>query len=139
MQMVPFYSRDQSTETTPALLFVATPDNKNYIGKASIEDIANQVVSSKGKAGYNVEYVTRLADFMRDNIPESNDKHLFDLDIHVRRILRETNVTVESLLSHYTNYSYMYQQEQQTELRKVPTKTTFQGPHAIQKTSTRGH
>ena len=133
MQMVPFYSRDHATETIPALLFVATTDNKNYIGKASIEDIANQVVSSKGKAGYNVEYVTRLADFMRDNIPESNDKHLFDLDRHVRRILKETNVAVESLLSHYTNYSYMYEVKPTASLsnNSRPINKPVKGSHSV--------
>ena len=38
-----------------------------------------QVVASRGFCGHNVEYVIRLADFMRAHIPEETDPHLFGL------------------------------------------------------------
>lgn len=44
-----------------ALVYIATHDNPNYLGPASIADIAQVVRSSHGPSGSNIEYVLRLA------------------------------------------------------------------------------
>ncbi len=47
-----------------ALLYVATPQNPNYLGPAPLEEIAAQVRRSAGPSGPNSEYVLRLAQFL---------------------------------------------------------------------------
>ncbi len=44
------------------LVYLATPDNSNWLGEAPLEQIAEQVLRSVGPSGPNVEYVLRLAD-----------------------------------------------------------------------------
>jgi hypothetical protein len=45
-----------------AIVYVATPENPNYLGAAALEEIAAQVRRSHGPSGANVEYVLRLAE-----------------------------------------------------------------------------
>ena len=49
-----------------ALIYIATPDNPNYLGPASDRAIADQVLASRGPSGPNDEYVLRLAEALRD-------------------------------------------------------------------------
>ncbi len=51
----------KSGERVDALVYLATPDNANYLGEASLEVIAEQVRESVGPSGPNVEYVVELA------------------------------------------------------------------------------
>lgn len=44
------------------LVYLATPDNPNWLGDAPLPEIAEQVRRSIGPSGPNVEYVLRLAD-----------------------------------------------------------------------------
>ena len=44
------------------LVYLATPDNPNWLGEAPLEQIAEQVLRSVGPSGPNVEYVLRLAE-----------------------------------------------------------------------------
>ena len=98
------------------LIFIATPENSNYLGKASIRDLGNQILNSRGHAGHNVEYVTRLADFLRDQVPgyhgDQVDSHLEELDRYLRRSLQEGGVDLQSLFEGALreDYSYMYKQ-----------------------------
>ncbi len=43
-----------------ALTYHATPDNPNWLGEASLRDIARQVLDARGPSGDNLEYVQRL-------------------------------------------------------------------------------
>lgn len=49
-----------------ALVYIAGPENENYLGPASIEVIAEQIRVSRGPSGDNLEYVLRLAQALRD-------------------------------------------------------------------------
>ena len=49
----------------PALLYVATADNEDYLGPASTGAIVEQVLASRGPSGTNVEYVLELAAALR--------------------------------------------------------------------------
>lgn len=60
------------------LVYVATPDNPNYLGPAGLEAIAAQVRGSEGPSGANLEYVLRLAEAVREI--GGADEHLFALE-----------------------------------------------------------
>ncbi len=59
------------------LVYIATPENANYLGPAELADIAAQVRIAQGPSGHNVEYVLRLAGALREIGAE--DAHVFDL------------------------------------------------------------
>lgn len=56
---------DQGT-IADVLVYLATPDNPNWLGEAPLERIAEQVLTSVGPSGANVEYLLRLADALAD-------------------------------------------------------------------------
>ncbi len=59
------------------LVYLATPENPNYLGPAPLESIAHQVRGATGPSGANVEYVVELAAFLREHGAE--DEHVFAL------------------------------------------------------------
>ncbi|KAJ1104391.1 hypothetical protein NDU88_001803 [Pleurodeles waltl] len=80
-KLVNFYPQDgQAGDAVLALVFIATPINPIYLGPAPEEDIAAQIIVSSGRSGHNIEYLLRLADFMRFFCPEAEDKHLFQIE-----------------------------------------------------------
>ena len=63
------------------LVYIAGPDrsrNTNYLGPASLQDIAIQIATSHGPSGPNSEYLFGLADAMRRLGVE--DEELFHLE-----------------------------------------------------------
>lgn len=60
-----------------ALVYVATPENPNYLGPAPLPDIARQVLGARGPSGPNVEYVLRLAEAL--TALGAEDDHVSDL------------------------------------------------------------
>lgn len=64
-------------ERIAALVYVATSDNPNYLGPASLSEIALQVRRSHGPSGPNLEYVLRLAEALRRI--GADDPHVFEL------------------------------------------------------------
>jgi cation transport protein ChaC len=65
-----------------ALIYIATPDNENYLGPASDADIAAQVRRSMGPSGPNDEYVLRLHDALAAH--GWSDPHLDAVAAHLR-------------------------------------------------------
>jgi cation transport regulator ChaC len=65
------------------LVYVATPENPNYLGPAPLAAIAEQVRASSGPSGVNVEYVECLACALREMGAE--DEHVFALEDLLRR------------------------------------------------------
>jgi cation transport regulator ChaC len=59
------------------LMYVAGPDNPNYLGPAALDAIAEQVRRSTGPSGANLEYVLRLAAALREM--GADDAHVFEL------------------------------------------------------------
>lgn len=64
------------------LVYIATPDNPNYLGPASMAAIAAQVRRAHGPSGPNVEYVLELAAALR--AMGADDPHVFELEALVR-------------------------------------------------------
>lgn len=66
-----------SGDAIDALVYIATSDNEDFAGPASLEAIAAQVRRSRGPSGDNVEYVLELAAALRRIGAE--DAHVFAL------------------------------------------------------------
>ncbi|XP_023808837.1 glutathione-specific gamma-glutamylcyclotransferase 1 [Oryzias latipes] len=79
-KMVDFFPGDEGPAPVQALVYIATSDNPLYLGPASPEDIGAQIASSSGKSGHNLEYLLRLAEFMRSSCPQVEDQHLFSVE-----------------------------------------------------------
>jgi cation transport regulator ChaC len=62
-------------ENARALVYVAPPGNPNYLGPASLDAMTEQVRRAKGRSGTNVDYVLRLAAWLREQRAE--DEHVF--------------------------------------------------------------
>ena len=58
-----------------ALVYMATPANRNWLGAAPLATIAAQVLSAVGPSGSNVEYVLRLADAL-SAMEDAEDDHV---------------------------------------------------------------
>lgn len=80
------------------LLYVATPTNSLWLGDAPISEMAEDITESKGLCGYNVEYLLRLANFMRQYCPEVDDSHLFSLENEVLRRINDRKLCVRTLM-----------------------------------------
>lgn len=87
-------------EAFPALLYIATEKNSLWMGDTPLPIIAQEIADSRGPSGHNVEYLMRLANFMRDELKGVfvEDEHLFELERIVRDILAERKVCVYSLM-----------------------------------------
>lgn len=81
-KMVEFTPRESEENEAPllALVYMATSDNPIYQGPASAAEIAAQIASCQGRTGHNIEYLLRLAEFMRLCCPEVEDEHLFSIE-----------------------------------------------------------
>ncbi|XP_043703402.1 gamma-glutamylcyclotransferase 2-3 isoform X1 [Telopea speciosissima] len=76
------------------LVYIASPDkklNKNYLGPASMEEMANQIVHAEGPSGPNKDYVFHLEKALLELGCE--DKHVMELAETVRQKLSERELT----------------------------------------------
>lgn len=85
-------------EAFPSLIYIATERNTQWLGEDSISSIAQQVVDSSGPSGHNVEYVVRLAKFMREEVVGAQDDHLFELERKVQSILKKRKICLQSVM-----------------------------------------
>jgi cation transport regulator ChaC len=56
----------QSGRVVTGVTWIATADNDNYLGPATVSQIARQVAVAKGPSGTNREYVLRLKEALTD-------------------------------------------------------------------------
>lgn len=89
-----FYARNGVMSPFPVLVYRATEYNSQWLGPAPLDEVAAQVTDCRGTAGHNIEYVLRLAEFFRDNLPEVTDDHLFTLESLVRQRMMEKNLSI---------------------------------------------
>ena len=64
-------------EPVPAVVYVASPENPNYLGPAPLDEIAAQVRLARGPSGPNLEYVLRLAEFLIE--VRADEPHVLEL------------------------------------------------------------
>ncbi|XP_054652660.1 glutathione-specific gamma-glutamylcyclotransferase 1-like [Dunckerocampus dactyliophorus] len=83
---VEFIPQEKGEDPLRALVYIATSDSPSYLGPASDQAIADQIAVCRGKTGHNMEYLFRLADFMRLSCPEAKDEHLFSIEAAVVNI-----------------------------------------------------
>lgn len=82
-----FKCNENPSHSFHVLAYAATPKNSLYLGPATTEELAVQIASARGQCGLNVEYLVRLADFMREKVPHYHEGHLFELEKMVRKEL----------------------------------------------------
>ncbi|KAM8833655.1 glutathione-specific gamma-glutamylcyclotransferase 1-like [Synchiropus picturatus] len=88
IETVEFIPQQKQQERIWALVYIATSDSPTYLGPASEQEIASQISICRGTTGHNMEYLLRLAQFMRRHCPEVDDQHLFSIEAAVFRIFR---------------------------------------------------
>ncbi|KAL8459508.1 hypothetical protein ACS0TY_036846 [Phlomoides rotata] len=87
---VDFFTDPTGSEplVSDVMVYIGSADkkvNQNYLGPASLEEIALQIVKAKGPSGPNREYLFKLENSLSQIGCE--DKHITDLANEVRRIL----------------------------------------------------
>lgn len=75
-----FYLPHSSSTVKTALVYVATMDNPSWNSSHSLSEIANQILTSEGKSGKNIDYVFNLCNRMRELFPDHHDDHLYELE-----------------------------------------------------------
>ncbi|XP_063241054.1 glutathione-specific gamma-glutamylcyclotransferase 1 [Bacillus rossius redtenbacheri] len=94
-----FHPADGKTAPFAALAYVATPGNRHWLGDAPLPLIAAQIADSCGASGHNVEYLVRLARFVRQHAPpEAADEHLFALEAMVLSAVKERDLCLKTLM-----------------------------------------
>lgn len=77
------------------VIYVATEDNDSFAGHINeIDQIASQIYAAHGPSGSNREYVLRLADAMRALFPCQKDDHLFELEEHLLKRIKENGADI---------------------------------------------
>lgn len=77
------------------LVYIGSPDkklNENYLGPASVEEIASQIAHAEGPSGPNRDYLFQLEKAL--GLLGCEDKHVIDIAKVVRCILSEDEVTI---------------------------------------------
>ncbi|XP_028251248.1 glutathione-specific gamma-glutamylcyclotransferase 1-like [Parambassis ranga] len=87
-ETVEFIPKEKGQGPLQALVYIATSDNPIYLGPASDQEIAAQIAICSGNMGPNIEYLLRLAEFMRLYCPDVEDEHLFSIEAAVQNIFQ---------------------------------------------------
>eukprot|EP00112_Aurelia_sp_Birch-Aquarium-sp1_P008750 Seg1972.11 transcript_id=Seg1972.11/GoldUCD/mRNA.D3Y31 product="Glutathione-specific gamma-glutamylcyclotransferase 1" protein_id=Seg1972.11/GoldUCD/D3Y31 len=115
-QMLTFHSTNQhhnnnsssSNNTISVLVYYASPQNDCYRGYASDVEISSEIFLSSGVCGSNIEYLFRLADFMREEVPCEKDEHLYVLENLVRLRLGLSTKNIVSWLELIKCNQFLY-------------------------------
>ena len=89
---VTFFPKDTITPAPfSVLVYIGTESSFGYLGPASIDDIAKQIVQCSGKSGTNAEYVLKLASIMKEIAPNVQDEHLFFVEEKILKLLQNAS------------------------------------------------
>lgn len=78
---------DARERAVPGLVYVAGPENENYVGPATLDAIARQIAGATGPSGANADYVFELAAALRGM--QVADPHVFELEAALRRLAED--------------------------------------------------
>lgn len=117
--IVPVYvpNPDGTTSSMPAILYYATPKNDLFVNDCCVETLAEDIARARGICGYNCEYLMRTTDFMRDNLPDVEEDHLYTLDklVRIRLGLGPNNTLPWSSLVTMTSFHILLDNVQSNE------------------------
>ena len=68
--------------TIEGVVYVAGPDNPDYLGSADEADIVTQILSAQGPSGSNRDYLNKLANSLRNL--SVTDPHVFSIETKVQ-------------------------------------------------------
>jgi cation transport regulator ChaC len=72
------YRLDGEVMASEALVYMATPENPNWVGDAPLESIASIIRTSVGPSGPNIDYLLSLSTALREM--GEHDEHVFALE-----------------------------------------------------------
>lgn len=81
---LPIFFDDRSSVI--GITYFAGPANPNYLGEASVRDIAKQVISAAGPSGPNIEYVLQLENALSEM--GAFDEHVSEVATMTRELSR---------------------------------------------------
>jgi len=93
-----FHPTEKEIPPFPVLVFIATHESKHWLGPACEASIAKQVVNSCGPSGHNVEYVLKLANWLRLTFPKVFDQHLYLIEHHIRHEIEVQKLNLDDLM-----------------------------------------
>lgn len=88
-RIVKFHPLDEAFQPFQLKIYIADKKNPFFVGPASLEDIAHQIVNAEGPSGRNDEYLFQMAETMRTLVPHVYDEHLYELETLVRQLSQE--------------------------------------------------
>ena len=71
------------------LVFMATIESPIYLGPKSSSQIADQICAATGACGTNVEYLFKLCQWHKSNVPHIKDNHICNIETHCLYIIRD--------------------------------------------------
>ncbi|XP_071834132.1 putative glutathione-specific gamma-glutamylcyclotransferase 2 isoform X2 [Apostichopus japonicus] len=84
--VVAFHPSDSSVSPFNCLVYMANPQNPEYLGPAPLNEMALQIRESVGPSGANAEYLLQLATAIKTLFPDVRDDHLFKLEEAVKNL-----------------------------------------------------
>ncbi|XP_069954742.1 putative glutathione-specific gamma-glutamylcyclotransferase 2 isoform X2 [Cherax quadricarinatus] len=78
------------------LVFVGSNEPELFLGDAPLQTMAEQIGRSHGPSGANSDYLFQLARFMRNEVPQAQDDHLFQLEAAVNEFLTKSRKIVHT-------------------------------------------
>ncbi|EPY18989.1 cation transport protein ChaC [Strigomonas culicis] len=84
--LLPVYT-DPRKKRVVGLCYIATEGNEDYLGAASVDDMAAHILRCAGPSGPNREYLFPLAECLR--AMGAVDEHVFAIDAAAKRQLQE--------------------------------------------------
>lgn len=94
LKVLPVIPKENLNNGQPimAVVYYATPNNPLYMEDTD-EKTAKCIATTRGVAGHSIEYLFKITDFMRENLPNECEPHLYKIDrlVSERIGLSQTN------------------------------------------------
>jgi len=87
--MTEFFPMMEISKKIMVMVFTATTENPIYLGPASSAGVAKEICAASGACGTNVEYLLKLCQWQKQNVPFYKDNHLTNIETHCLYIIRD--------------------------------------------------